>query len=201
MTLSFDTSRRIHDRFCVRGASEVFLSGVEGQWLWPDRTETDAQHVVCHSFPSGAASNEPKGDTTPEPAPPVNIVDLRENGPYAFRAPMLIDGEDIGYRATLCRCGASKNTPFCDGSHVEIGFKASGAPETTPSEMLEVRDGPLENDPQTNGPLQFSGNLEVCAGTGRNTDRVQTARLCRCGGSKTKTFCDNTHLKTGFKST
>jgi CDGSH-type Zn-finger protein len=36
------------------------------------------------------------------------------------------DGYDyeVRNRMTVCRCGASKNKPFCDGSHASIGFKA-----------------------------------------------------------------------------
>lgn len=200
MTLTFDTRRCIHARQCVLGAPKVFLSGVEGQWLYPDEMETSTLRGVCHACPSGAVSYEPKGDTPPEPVPEVNRAFIRENGPYAVVASLEIEGEEVGYRATLCRCGASKNKPFCDGSHTDIGFRATGEPDTRPSEPLAVRDGPLVVKPQKNGPLQVSGNLEICAGTGRNVDRVTSARLCRCGGSKTKPFCDNTHLKIGFKS-
>ena len=53
----------------------------------------------------------------------LNTAEVRENGPLAFHAPLQIAGQPAGYRATLCRCGASKNKPFCDGSHWELGFR------------------------------------------------------------------------------
>jgi CDGSH-type Zn-finger protein len=31
---------------------------------------------------------------------------------------------EVRNRVTLCRCGRSKNKPFCDGSHIEAKFKA-----------------------------------------------------------------------------
>ncbi|HSU39517.1 MAG TPA: CDGSH iron-sulfur domain-containing protein, partial [Polyangiaceae bacterium] len=132
---------------------------------------------------------------------PVNLVSVREGGPYAVRADMLLDGERAaGYRATLCRCGGSKNKPFCDGTHKTIPFTATGEPPTGVADMLPVRDGELAIDPLTDGPLQVRGNLEITSGTGRVVARVTSAKLCRCGGSANKPFCDGTHARIGFRS-
>ena len=64
------------------------------------------------------------------------------------------------------------------------------------SHRLSAR--PLAVTPLKNGPLQVRGNLEVCAGTGRTVARITEARLCRCGQSKNKPFCDLSHLAAGF---
>jgi CDGSH-type Zn-finger protein len=79
----------------------------------------------------------------------VNTLRLRENGPLALEAPMLVGGAPAGsVRATLCRCGASRNKPYCDGSHAEAGFVASGEAPVKPSEALAARNGPVEVLPQ-----------------------------------------------------
>jgi len=156
---------------------------------------------LAHVCPSGAIRYRRKDGQPDESAPPVNLVAVREAGPYAFRGDLRINGEATGFRATLCRCGASKNKPFCDSSHHEIHFDASGEPATgDQTQMLPVRDGPLQIDPQINGPLQIRGNLEITAGTGRMVARVTTARLCRCGASNNKPFCDGSHTRIGFQA-
>ncbi len=98
-------------------------------------------------------------------------------------------------RATLCRCGASKNKPFCDGAHAapEKNFTATGEPQLQDTPPLADRGGKLVVKPLRNGPLVVMGNLEVCTGTGHTVTRVQKAALCRCGASRNKPFCDGTH--------
>jgi CDGSH-type Zn-finger protein len=126
---------------------------------------------------------------------------VRENGPLAIRADIRLDGTPaVSYRLTLCRCGASKNKPFCDGSHNEIKFSASGEPPTGKADMLAVRNGPLAIDPQADGPLKVRGNMEIISGTGRVVARMESAFLCRCGASENKPFCDGSHKRVGFKS-
>ena len=56
----------------------------------------------------------------------VNITPS-ENGPYLVSGAVClteVDGRKIphGECVTLCRCGQSKNKPFCDGMHVQVGF-------------------------------------------------------------------------------
>ena len=67
--------------------------------------------------------------------------------------------------------------------------------------MLELRDGDLQIEPELDGPLALRGNLEITSGTGRVVSRVTQARLCRCGASNTKPFCDSSHARIGFRST
>ena len=54
--------------------------------------------------------------------------------------------------------------------------------------------------PTTDGPLQVRGNMEIISGTGRVVARIESARLCRCGASNTKPFCDGSHERIGFRS-
>ena len=51
------------------------------------------------------------------------IVKSTENGPNK----MWVDDKKI---TALCRCGQSKNMPYCDGTHKECGFTAKAAEMT-----------------------------------------------------------------------
>jgi CDGSH-type Zn-finger protein/uncharacterized Fe-S cluster protein YjdI len=198
LTLHFEAKRCIHARFCVTGAPQVFLANVKGPWIKPDAMPVDALVEIAHACPSGAIRYVRKDGHRDEFAPPVNLVNVREAGPYAVRACIVLNGEPAGFRVTLCRCGASKNKPFCDGSHHDIGFAATGEPVTIEAQTLAARDGVLAIEPQTDGPLQVRGNLEIQSGTGRMVTRVTSTKLCRCGRSENKPFCDGTHVRIGF---
>jgi CDGSH-type Zn-finger protein len=58
-------------------------------------------------------------------------IRARENGPFLVTGPVtLVDhlgnSFELGGKETvaLCRCGQSKNRPFCDGAHKSCGFVA-----------------------------------------------------------------------------
>ncbi len=198
VTLRFDHGRCIHSRGCVLGEPNVFKANTPGEWIYPDQATVQRIAIVANNCPSGAISYQAIDPTRNEQPPLVNLIRIRENGPLAFHATLQVNGRPDGFRATLCRCGQSKNKPYCDGSHVDAHFAASGEPATAPSEPLAVRDGPLAVTPLRNGPLDVRGNLELVSGTGRTVARLSQTRLCRCGGSNRKPYCDGSHRANGF---
>ncbi len=200
LDLVYHGARCIHSRFCVTLAPQVFLANVKGPWIHPDAMPVERLVEIAHACPSGAIAYRRRDGQPDEGPPPVNFASVREAGPYAFRARLEIDGTAAGYRATLCRCGASRHKPYCDGSHHGAGFSASGEPASAGTDMLPVRDGVLAIDPQPDGPLKVRGNLEIMSGTGRVVARLTQTALCRCGASASKPFCDGSHARIGFKS-
>jgi CDGSH-type Zn-finger protein/uncharacterized Fe-S cluster protein YjdI len=200
ITITFDAKRCIHARHCVLGAPSVFKANTPGDWIFPDTLDANRLAAVAEQCPSGAITYERSDGGAPEAAPPVNVLRVRENGPYAIAAALTLKGETAGFRATLCRCGASKNKPYCDGSHTAAGFVASGEPAAAASEPLASRDGAIDIRPKPNGPLVVTGNLEICSGTGRTVNRVTRTFLCRCGQSANKPYCDNSHVRAGFQA-
>ena len=128
----------------------------------------------------------------------MNTARVLENGPLALRALLTINGEPVGNRVTLCRCGQSQRKPYCDGSHAAAGFTASGEPAAKESQPLATRSGPVDVVTRPNGPLKVSGPVELVTGTGHTINRAQELFLCRCGESKNKPYCDGAHKAAGF---
>ncbi len=136
LTIQFDGQKCIHSRNCVLSLPQVFRANVEGPWIHPDAASPDAVAALAARCPSGAIVVE-RHDGVPDELPSGrNVIAVLESGPYAVRGELSING-DRALRATLCRCGASKNKPYCDTSHVEAGFTATG--ENTPEALGWLR--------------------------------------------------------------
>ncbi|ARK30890.1 CDGSH iron-sulfur domain-containing protein [Halalkalibacter krulwichiae] len=58
------------------------------------------------------------------------VIKVNDNGSFRVKGDIeLVDGEGNVFTTkptfSLCRCGASKNKPFCDGTHKAIGFESA----------------------------------------------------------------------------
>lgn len=201
ISVSFDGKKCIHARRCVLGLPQVFRPGAKGQWIFPENADANDVAKLVRDCPSGALTYEFKDNSDIETVPNVNTARLWENGPTEYRGDLRIEGQEPRVRAVLCRCGQSKNKPFCDNSHLDAGFVAtSDVPAKDEPVALEARDGELTIKPIKDGPLMVMGNLEVVAGSGRKIATGKRFAMCRCGASKNKPFCDGSHKEIGFEA-
>lgn len=127
IVVHWNSERCIHGGNCLRAAPEVFDTS---RRPWVDVTTADADTIAraIEQCPSGALSYE-RTDGAPGERPdvPTTIVPW-PNGPLLVRGNIEVTDRrgnvfTGGPRLALCRCGESKNHPYCDLSHVESGFR------------------------------------------------------------------------------
>jgi CDGSH-type Zn-finger protein len=129
ITIHDNRSICAHAGRCTEGLPDVWRMKQE-PWIDPDAATPEEIIAVIRACPSGALSYTIQGseiggndDRSAEPS----AVFIAKGGPYAVSGDVQLDGDAFGMGAdkgafTLCRCGASKNKPFCDGTHWSVTF-------------------------------------------------------------------------------
>ena len=196
----WDSTRCIHTARCLRANPDVF--DVQRR-PWVDVEAADADEVAraVETCPTGALryrrldggpQEEPERPTVAIPIPdgPLLVMgDLHVKGP---------DGDTIAEetRLTLCRCGRTKNQPFCDNTHIATGFVSREfASRLRAGEQPEPGDeeGQTTITATRDGSLHFEGRLQVVSPSGDLLADGDDLWLCRCGQSRSKPFCDASH--------
>lgn len=191
----------IHIGECGYSEGKLFVAGRD-PWCIPDLANDENVKDVVQRCPSGALSYNHKSVDGNEQPSDSNTVSVIYNGPLYIQGDMDIDNvpddmPGVRFRAALCRCGKSKNKPFCDNSHLKTGFKDYAAVGNT-GDSLESQGGKLSVGFIKDGPIMITGNFKILAGSARVAWQGKKAALCRCGQSKNKPFCDGSHKDAGF---
>ncbi|MFN4246193.1 MAG: (4Fe-4S)-binding protein [Flavipsychrobacter sp.] len=130
ITITWKPNQCIHSKLCWTGLAEVF-NPRERPWIKMDAATTASIIAQVEKCPSGALSYFRNDEKIENKNPEVDvdtIVEVAANGPLLVYGNITIknkNGEEVKKNkvTALCRCGASGNKPYCDGTHVKIGFK------------------------------------------------------------------------------
>lgn len=124
ITIHDNRSVCAHTGYCTEYSPNVFRMKRE-PWIDPNGDPAAKTAATIKMCPSGALSYSINQvlQKTGFTAPCVNVL---KDGPYFVAGGPQLKCDPAPLAAdhyTLCRCGASKNKPYCDGSHWNIGFK------------------------------------------------------------------------------
>jgi len=128
LVVEWQPSLCIHSEKCWRGLPEVFRKDAR-PWINTDGAEDQIIMEQLKACPSGALSGYWKNQKQDQKSEKEAIqVEVSKNGPLMVRGNILIKHsngktENKEKVTAFCRCGASGNKPFCDGTHNNIDFE------------------------------------------------------------------------------
>lgn len=129
--VSFDLDICVHVAECLRGEPRVFELH-RRPWILPDEGDADVVAKVVERCPSGALTYVRHDGKPQEEHDGTTTIAPVRNGPLLVVGKVEVKHEDGTLetlpRATLCRCGQSRNKPFCDNQHLSTNFRAPGVP-------------------------------------------------------------------------
>ena len=117
-----------HAKECVKGLPNVFRTK-DRPWIDADQARANELMETIDKCPSGALSyiNHSEGIDSSKKEKYTIEVTVLPNGPAIIDGSIKINNADGSMeekdKVALCRCGASTNKPYCDGSHSKIDFK------------------------------------------------------------------------------
>lgn len=132
ITIVWKPSVCIHSTLCWKGEKGLksVFNPMEKPWIKPHGAETAQIIERVNHCPSGALSfhynqETTEGQKTDQVTAPV--VEVLPNGPLLVHGNIHLKHKETGISLTntvtaFCRCGASANKPYCDGSHQHNGF-------------------------------------------------------------------------------
>jgi CDGSH-type Zn-finger protein/uncharacterized Fe-S cluster protein YjdI len=206
ISVHWDSTRCIHTARCLKALPSVF-DVHRRPWVEIGAAEADAIAAAVETCPTGALRYERlDGAGQEQPLSPTAAIPI-DDGPLLVMGDLCVkgpDGETITeeYRLTLCRCGRSRNQPFCDNSHIASGFRSrsyQARPDAGRKPDPDAEPGTTTITATRDGSLHFEGHVEVLTPSGKKLADTDDVWLCRCGGSGAKPFCDGSH-KGQFKS-
>jgi len=117
-----------HAALDVAGVTEHFRATLCRCGLSANKPYCDGSHVAAHFQATGEPPTQESAALAVRNGP--LKVALAPNGPLLLQGSVEIcsgTGRTITrtQKSALCRCGASANKPFCDGSHQRVGFSAA----------------------------------------------------------------------------
>lgn len=125
ITVLWKPAMCIHSKLCWKGLQAVF-DPKKRPWINMQGATTEAIMAQVKKCPSGALSLKEMPGRTIGQTENV-VVTVLKNGPLMVKGRLVITddegNEEVREKNTaFCRCGASENKPFCDGTHRNIAF-------------------------------------------------------------------------------
>jgi uncharacterized Fe-S cluster protein YjdI len=126
LTIHWEPDKCIHSAICVKTLPKVYNPNAK-PWLKPENATVEDLMTQIDKCPSGALSYELQGNSKPQAAETTE-VEVMPNGPVLIKGKVKITHSsgkiEINDKTTaFCRCGASANKPYCDGTHRKVDFK------------------------------------------------------------------------------